>query len=70
MSHWMQGNLCATEARHTLGGSINHFHETHAIVHYKLFAVGIFNRWIVNCLQRPLFNGWHWDSDSAEKVPL
>jgi hypothetical protein len=33
---------------HTLAGSINDLHEAHAVVHYKLFAVGIFYRWIVS----------------------
>ncbi len=35
-------------SRHTLAGSINDLHETHAVIHYKLFAVGIFYRWIVS----------------------
>jgi hypothetical protein len=34
-------------SQHTLTGSIDHLHEAHAVVHYKLFAVGIFYRWIV-----------------------
>lgn len=31
---------------------------THAIVHYKLFEVVLFKRWII-ILSYPLFNGWH-----------
>jgi hypothetical protein len=31
----------------TLPRSIYHLHEARAVVHYKLFAVGIFYRWIV-----------------------
>jgi hypothetical protein len=39
----------------TLAGGINHFDETHAIVDYELFAVGIFYRWIVSL--EPLVRG-------------